>query len=162
LSSILTHPLRSYDERFCETTLGRLSENSVSEMDALLLEADVPEDASSDGAGIGASERKQPTLARLRNDPGRASAESAHTEIAKLSRLRGIGLPVDLFRDVSPKVVRSYRRRAASESTSSLRAHPPDVRYTLLAALCFMRLREVTDGLVEVLIQIVHKIGTRS
>lgn len=92
----------------------------------------------------------------------RASAESARTEIAKLSRLREVGLPDDLFRDVSPKVVRAYRRRAASESPSSLLVHPPGVRYTLLSALCFMRLREVTDGLVEVLIQIVHKIGARS
>lgn len=32
--------LRSYDERFCEATLGRLSENSVAEMDALLSEPD--------------------------------------------------------------------------------------------------------------------------
>ncbi|MBA2712695.1 MAG: Tn3 family transposase [Rubrobacteraceae bacterium] len=154
--------LRSYDERFCEATLGRLSQNSVAEMDALLSEPDVPEDAAGEGAGDRGSGRKPPTLARLRNDPGRASAESARAEIAKLSRLRGVGLPDDLFRDVSPKVVRSYRRRAASETPSSLRAHPPAGRYTLLAALCFMRLREVTDGLVEVLIQIVHKIGARS
>lgn len=161
--------LRSYDERFCESTLGRLSENSVAEMDALLSEPDVTGDAADDSAGSGAGDGagsgasgSQPTLASLRNDPGRASAESARTEIAKLSRLRGIGLPADLFRDVSPKVVRAYRRRAASESPSSLRAHPPNVRYTLLSALCFMRLREVTDGLVEVLIQIVHKIGARS
>ena len=154
--------LRSYDERFCETILGRLSENSVAEMDALLSEPDVPEIVYSDGAGDRISGRTLPTLARLRNDPGRASAESARIEIAKLSRLRAVGLPHDLFRDASPKVVRSYRRRAVSESPSSLRAHPPGIRYTLLSALCFMRLREVTDGLVEVLIQIVHKIGARS
>ena len=161
LNRLVRSALRSYDERFCETTLERLSENSVAEMDALLSEPDVSEDPAGDGAG-GETSGSQPTLARLRNDPGRASAESARTEIAKLSRLRGIRLPDDLFLDVSPKVVRAYRRRAASESPSSLRVHPPGVRYTLLAALCFMRLREVTDGLVEVLIQIVHKIGARS
>ena len=154
--------LRSYDERFCETTLGRLSESTLAEMDALLSEPDVRENAASDSVDGGVSSRKRPTLARLRNDPGRASAESARAEISKLSRLRGVGLSYDLFRDVSPKVVRAYKRRAASESPSSLRVHPPAVRYTLLSALLFMRLREVTDGLVEVLIQIVHKIGARS
>jgi TnpA family transposase len=161
--------LRSYDKRFCEATLGRLSQNSVAEMNALLSEPDVPDDAASEnaddyagGGSSSASVQKEPTLARLRNDPGRASAESARTEIAKLSRLRGIGIPEDLFGDVSPKVVRAYRRRAASESPSTLRAHPSAVRYTLLAALCFMRSREVTDGLVEVLLEIVHKIGARS
>lgn len=162
LNRLVRSALRSYDERFCQTTLERLSESSIVEMDALLSEPDVSEDSASAGAGGGASGQKLPTLARLRNDPGRASAESARTEISKLSRLRGVGLPVDLFQDVSPRVVRAYRRRAASESPSSLKAHPPAVRYTLLAALCFMRLREVTDGLVEVLIQIVHKIGARS
>lgn len=133
----------------------------MAEMDELLSEPDVREAAAGDGAS-GVASGSQPTLARLRNDPGRASAESARTEIAKPSRLREVGLPDDLFRDVSPRVVRAYRRRAVSESPSSLLAHPPAVRYALLSALCFMRLREVTDGLVEVLIQIVHKIGARS
>jgi TnpA family transposase len=161
MDRLVRSSLRSYDERFCETTLGRLSESSMAEMDALLSEPNIPENATNELAGGGAS-GTQPTLARLRNDPGRASAESARTEIAKLSRLREVRLHDDLFQDVSPKVVRAYRRRAASESPSSLRAHQPNVKYTLLAALCFMRLREVTDGLVEVLIQIVHKIGARS
>lgn len=153
--------LRSYDERFCEATLGRLSQSSISEIDVLLREPDATDNAAGDGSDD-PSQRREPTLARLRNDPGRASAESARTEIAKLARLRGIGLPEDLFADASSKVVRSYRRRAASEAPSSLRAHPPAVRYTLLAALCYMRSREVTDGLVEVLLQIVHNIGARS
>jgi hypothetical protein len=119
---LIRSALRSYDERFCETTLERLSENSIVEMDALLSEPEVPEETASegsDGCSSGTSGRGKPTLARLRNDPGRASAESARTEIAKLSRLRGIGLPEELFADVSSKVVRSYRRRAASESPST-------------------------------------------
>lgn len=154
--------LRSYDEQFCEATLERLSDNTIAEMNALLSEPDVTEDTAGGDARDSVSSQKEPTLARLRNDPGRASAESARTEIAKLSRLRGIELPEQLFADVSSKVVRSYRRRAASGSPSSLRSHPPAVRYTPLSALCYMRSREVTDGLVEVLLEIVHKIGARS
>lgn len=158
IERVVRSALRSYDERFCETTLGRLSDNAVAEMDALLSGTDMAKDeASSDLAGL-----DEPTLTRLRSDPGRAGVEGARAELSKLSRLRELGLPGDLFRDTAPKVVRAYRRRAASESPSSLRAHPPAVRYTLLAALCFMRLREVTDGLVEVLLQIVHNIGARS
>lgn len=150
--------LRSYDERFCETTFGRLSEHAVTEMDALLSEPGTFETKAKEIS----SGRKEPTLARLRNDPDRASAESARTEIAKLAPLREIELSDDLFADASSKVLRSYRRRAASEAPSSLRAHPPSVRHTLLAALCYMRKREVADGLVDVLLQIVHNIGARS
>lgn len=155
---VVRSALKSYDERSCQTTVGRLSDSTIAEMEALLSEPDTVED----GAGGYAEGREEPTLARLRSDPSRAGVEGARAELSKLSRLRGLGLPEDLFQDVAPRIVRAYRRRAASESSSSLRAHSPAVRYTLLAALCFMRLREVTDGLVEVLLQIVHNIGARS
>jgi TnpA family transposase len=71
-------------------------------------------------------------------------------------------LPEDLFADAQPRVVRAYRRRAAAESPSSLRVHPAPVRYALLATLCHERLGEVTDGLVDLLVRIVHKIGARA
>jgi hypothetical protein len=43
-----------------------------------------------------------------------------------------------------------------------LRAHPKPLRLTLLAALCFLWAQEITDGLVELLIQIAHKIDVRA
>ena len=162
LERIVRSALGRYDDRFCETTLERLSQSTLAGMDALLSEPDAVEGAVEDEADNDTSGLEEPTLARLRADPGRAGVEGARTELGKLARLRELGLPEDLFHNTTPKVVRAYRRRAASESPSSLRAHPPAVRYTLLAALCFMREREVTDGLVEVLLQIVHNIGARS
>lgn len=93
LERLVRSSLRSYDERFCKTTLERLSQNSIAEMNALLSDPGAPE-VTEDTAGNSGdgrpSGREEPTLARLRNDPGRASAESARTEIAKLSRLHGI------------------------------------------------------------------------
>ena len=156
--------LRRYDERFCAITLSRLSPASLAELDALLLGPDVLPGASAGPGGVEAPLRaeEEATLSRLRADPGRASLESAFAEIAKLARLRAVGLPYDLFADVQPKVVRAYRSRAAAEPPSSLRAHPAPVRYALLAALCHERLREVTDGLVDLLIRIVHKIAARA
>ena len=55
-----------------------------------------------------------------------------------------------------------YRNRASIEEPSRLRAHPTAKRLTLLAVLCFMRAQEITDGLVDLLIQIVHKIDVRA
>ncbi len=43
-----------------------------------------------------------------------------------------------------------------------LRRHPPAIRYTLVAAFCFSRNQEVTDSLVELLVQIIHRIGIRA
>ena len=158
--------LRRYDERFRKQTYSRLPPRTIAELDALVLGGfDALPDASpgSDGADEARlRESEETTLSRLRSDPGRASLESAFTEISKLARLRAVGLPEGLFADVQPKVVRAYRRRAAAEPPSSLRAHPAPTRYSLLAALCHERLREVTDGLVELLIRIVHKIGARA
>ena len=162
IERVVRSALGRYDERFCRTTLARLSQSTLAGMDALLLEPGAVEGAVEDEAGNDASGREEPTLARLRADPGRAGVEGARAELGKLARLRELGLPDDLFQDTAPKVVRAYRRRAASESPSSLRVHPRAVRYTLIAALCFVREREVTDGLVEVLLQIVHNIGARS
>jgi TnpA family transposase len=157
--------LRRYDEAFREKVLSRLSPEALAGLDALLLGPDALHGApiGPDGADEARSrEAEEATLSRLRADPGRASLESAFAEISKLVRLRALGLPEGLFEEAQPKVVRAYRRRAAAEPPSALRAHAPPVRYALLAALCHERTREVTDGLVDLLIRIVHKIGARA
>jgi hypothetical protein len=43
-----------------------------------------------------------------------------------------------------------------------LRRYPLAVRYTLLAALCWQREREITDDQVELLIHIAHHVGVRA
>lgn len=101
------------------------------------------------------------TLHHLRMDPGRVGVETMLIEITKLRRLREMRLPVDLFSHLSPKVVRVYRQRASAETPSLLRAHPEPIRLTLLAALCWQRSQEIIDSLVDLLIQIVHRIGAR-
>ena len=55
-----------------------------------------------------------------------------------------------------------YRNRASVEEPSRLRAHSKAQRLTLLSALCVMRAQGITDGLVNLLIHIVHKIDVRA
>jgi hypothetical protein len=43
-----------------------------------------------------------------------------------------------------------------------MRLHPAPIRYTLLAAFCWQRRQEIMDGLVDLLIQIVHRIAVRA
>ena len=109
-----------------------------------------------------ASEEEELPLSLLRHDPGPVGVESALAEIAKLRALRAIGLPPDLFEGYTPKLIERLRRRIAAESPSHIREHPLAIRMTLLAALVFQRTQEVTDALVTLLIQIVHRIGTRA
>src|SRR5437870_7397792 len=80
----------------------------------------------------------------------------------KLERLRNLVLPNELFDDVSLRVVERIRQRAAAEAPNELRAHTPALRATLVASLCWLRSREVTDSLVDLLIQVIHKINVRA
>ncbi len=80
----------------------------------------------------------------------------------RLERTRAIGLPADLFSEPEEKRVALWRARAAAEHPSWLRAHPREVRLTLLACFCFSRTSEITDSLVDLLIATVHKMDARA
>jgi TnpA family transposase len=126
--------------------VGRLPERSIARLEAL-----VALDAQSDGL-----------LAELKSDPGRLGLPTLLRELDKLERARGVGLPPDLFGDISDKVVAAWRARAARSYPSDLRASPQRVRLSLLAALCWSRTAEITDGLVDLLIALVGRIDSRA
>lgn len=84
------------------------------------------------------------------------------TELEKLQRSGLLGLPDFLFASVPVAVLQMDRLRAAAEPPRELRRHPPAVRYTLLAAFCRQRRQEIIDGLVNLLIHVIHRIGVRS
>jgi hypothetical protein len=105
---------------------------------------------------------EESVLALIKSVPGNVSLDSMLTEIRKLRAVRAIGLPPGLFADVAPRVLASWRSRAAVESPSHLRTHPEPLMLTLLAALLHARLQEITDTLVELLISTVHRIGARA
>jgi TnpA family transposase len=71
-------------------------------------------------------------------------------------------LPENLFCNIPQKIVKKYKQRALSEDITELRRHPESVRYTLLSAFFWLRYREITDNLIELLIQIIHRIGVRA
>lgn len=98
----------------------------------------------------------------LNSEPGRASLDSFLQEIEKLEYLRTIQIPQNLFNNISPKVLQTYASRAATEHPRELRWHPEPIRYTLVAAFCWLRLREVTDNLIDLLIRIIHGISRRA
>jgi len=152
--------LRAYEDHLQQRVLERLGLDGLAHIDRLLA---MPE--ARDETAPAQADPRDPDRVSLRDlkaDPGRASLESVLTQIARLRRVRQVELPEDLFAGVSPHLVQAYRQRAAAEPPSELRAHADAVRATLLAALCLLRRREITDGLVDVLLATVHKFGTRA
>jgi hypothetical protein len=92
----------------------------------------------------------------LRVDPGRTSLDTMLEEIAKLEHLRALELPPELFAGVPRRVLHVYRQRAVVEESYELRRHPASLRLTLLAAFSVLRMQEITDTLVDLLLEIVH------
>src|SRR5208337_1858039 len=87
---------------------------------------------------------------------------SMQEELAKLELIRGIDLPADLFNHASPRDLERCRRRVAVEAPHELRRHPDAARITWLAAFVYLRARSLTDDLVDLLIETIHRIGARA
>jgi hypothetical protein len=140
----------SFEKQFCERTVSRLSQLSIDRLNNLVAV----------GAAPLASGRN--LLAELKSDPGKVSLETLLREVDKLAAVRALELPADLFADASEKLVDAWRARAARAFPSDLRDMPDPIMLTLLAVLCWVRSAEITDALVDLLIELVHKIGARA
>ena len=101
-------------------------------------------------------------LSELKADPGPLGVDTFLAEVGKLRRVRAVGLPAALFEGWSERLVDDWRNRAARSYPSDLEESGREVRLTLLAVLCHRRTTEITDGLVDLLVQLVDKIGTKA
>lgn len=158
LNRLIRSALRSHETRLYAATLARLRPETVVGLDLLLDTARAAEPALADGP----SAAEPSALAALRAEPGPVGLASVEAEIAKLQQIRALGLPTDLFGHLAPGVLTKYRQRVGTEWPRELRAHPAPVRATLLAAFCTLRAREITDGLIDLLLHIVQRISFRA
>lgn len=156
-----------FERQFTTGTMARIPAGAVTKLKELLTapdpdpDSDSSESASSAGATAGGG---RGFLQELKEDPGPLTLDTLLAEIVKLERVKAVGLPTDLFSfaDISEKVVDGWRARAMKMYPSDFQACPEPIRLTLLAALCHVRKAEMIDNLVELLIQLVHKISVRA
>jgi len=153
ITRLVRSAMASYERRVSQAVHGRLSPESVAALEGLLT-------AAKTEVASGGGESTRAALMELKTDPGPAGLESVLAEIAKLRRLRAIQLPPDLFAAVPPKVRQAYRQRVQVEEPYELRRHPDPVRSTLLAAWAADRSAELTDNLIETLVQTIERIDT--
>ena len=156
---IVRAAIHGHEERLSARVRDRLSPEAHARLEALLQ----PEnDAESGPVGDGQPAAASAPLLRLRGDPGRPSLAGVQAELAKLELVRRIGLPADLFDQVLPQELERYRRRVAVEAPHELRRHPKATRLTWLAAFVHLRGRQLTDNLVDLLTETIHRIGARA
>ncbi|HEY4032979.1 MAG TPA: DUF4158 domain-containing protein, partial [Ktedonobacteraceae bacterium] len=173
LTRLIRSATHTFEQQFCDATLARLPEASQAALEALLLtesiaspksleeEKEEQEETIEKGTEVLEAQTTS-TLEHIRRDAGRVGLATMLEEMAKLRRIRELMLPDNLFPGIARKVLMVYRNRASVEEPSRMMAHRPAKRLTYLAALCVMRAEEITDGLVDLLIQIVHKIDVRA
>lgn len=145
LDRIVRSARAAHDDAVLATIAARLDNDVAGRLDALLAD---------DGAGA--------PYTRLSADPGKVGLESLLTEIAKLEQLRAIGIPSNVLAGIHPDAAKRLRRRASVEGAWEMRRHPPRTRLALLAAWAQPRESEIVDGLVDLLILIIHRITVKA
>jgi TnpA family transposase len=152
IDRLIRSAVRTSDEQFYATTMEKLSPVTRKKLDALLN----PKTLSD-----GTTDNTSP-LQQLRSDAGACTLDSVLAEIEKLKQIRALDLPPDLFSHASGRVVSWYRQRVAVEDLPEIRRHPEDIRYTLLSAYCYQQEQEITDNLLDLLINLIHRIEKRA
>ena len=177
LTRLIRSAAHTFEQQLYDTTLARLPEATRTALEALLsTEIATLQETKNEAQPEEQETHEKPTpqdvheteeqpsdsLQHLRQDPGRVGLATMLEEMAKLRRIRELKLPDSLFAGIARNVLVIYRNRASVEEPSRLRAHSQAKRLTLLSALCVLRAQEITDGLVDLLIQLVHKIDVRA
>lgn len=147
----------TYENQFFNEIYNKLSKETILKIDNLINNLTDYEDNEFDCSTVDSL-----SFNDLRSDPGRIGLESVFREITKLKTIQQLELPVNLFNKIPHKILNKYKQRVVSEDLRELRRHPEPLRYTLLSAFFWIRSREITDNLIELLIQIIHRIGVRA
>jgi len=151
LERIINSAVNEWEIKTFKCISDKISLKSKSEMDLIL-----------DNEKNFIEENDNTPLRQLKSDPGNVSLKSILAETAKLECIRKVNLPQNLFKGLPYKILKKYRDRVITEPAREIRRHPNNIRYALFSIFLYIRGREITDDLLDLLIQLVHNIGTNS
>ena len=157
LDRIVKSAIFVYENKFFQETFACLSQDSIIQMESLLINLSKYEEDE-----LGDNDEYSISFNELKSNPGNISVDSVLKEIDKLKTIGQINIPDNLFNNISLNILRRYKLRVVSENLREIRRHPEPMRYTLLAIFFWLRSREITDGLIELLIKIIHRIGVKA
>lgn len=98
----------------------------------------------------------------LKDDVGATTLDNVLDASHQLALIQDLGLPFVAFSAIDPSWVKMLMRRVEGETASEMRRHNREKRLGLLAVYLMSRRSQMIDGLVDLLIEVVHHIGTRS
>ncbi|MCC6478335.1 Tn3 family transposase (plasmid) [Aminobacter sp. SR38] len=141
--------VRSQRQHYLDDWLAGLSAR-LSASTVALLEASI---AEADG---------QTGFNTMRGDAGQATLDNVLAMTAKLAFIQKLDLPQDILSTTGKAWVEQIVRRVAGEKAWEMRRHTPARQIGLYAIYLLSREAQLTDAMVDLLIETVHKIGTRS
>jgi TnpA family transposase len=143
--------IQEHDTHFYERIFSALNMTTVSKMDSLLRPC-----SADDG------EIEWTPWQSIKADPGKAGVVSVKEAASRLALVREMGIPSNLFKDVPAKLIEHFAKQAAVEEPFELRRHAESIRLTLQAVFLHRRSEDLTDHLVDLLIEGVHKMTKRA
>ncbi|TIS62302.1 Tn3 family transposase [Mesorhizobium sp.] len=98
----------------------------------------------------------------LKADPGQPNLDNILLAARRLDFVRSLALPTAATLAFDNPIARALRRRVANEAAWRMRQHPQGRRHALYAVFLAQRSREITDGLIDLLVEVVHKVGSQA
>lgn len=98
----------------------------------------------------------------LKNDVGAASPKNILAACDRVAFIEGLDLPYDLLAGIDPAWTQRLVRRVDRETAAEVRRHSDVRRLGLLALYLMDRRGKLIDGLVDLLLEIVRRMQTRS
>ncbi|MGK7912806.1 MAG: DUF4158 domain-containing protein, partial [Synechococcus sp.] len=152
INRLLNSAQHQFEIQLCRSVVERLTDSCLKELDALT-------GPQEDSYILDAEEIR---LNQLKSEAGAVSLKSLQAELLKLEIVQQVHLPKKLFSHLCESIVERFRLRVETETLTELRRHPDPIRYTLLAAFCWMRSTEIIDNAVELFLQLIHRMESRS
>jgi hypothetical protein len=90
----------------------------------------------------------------LKEPPEKPSASSIIKEIQLLQRLRSFNICFNVLGKISNERIKHFSEIAKSYKSNELYDLTPETRYPILLCFIYMRIKEVTDNIVELLIRL--------
>ncbi len=139
MERIIKSAIRRYQDQLCQKIAGKLSDRARQRLDELIVVND---------------ENDLSNFSFIQQDSGKVTVNTVGKELEKLAILKQLALPEKLFEGISKKILEQYRQRVIAEPLREIRRHPPAIRYTLLAAYCWRRKRQIIDTLTQLVIDL--------
>lgn len=98
----------------------------------------------------------------LKADPGRAGLENLIRMADRLTFIRSLRIPSTILGEVDVAYLEALRRRVGQEAAWEMRRHPRSRRLGLYAVFLADREAAITDALVDLLIETVHKMHKKA